>query len=174
MFSDTHRFQLLPQLCCAMIMRQRRRLLVGDFSSNLKLLQRYPPTDVLSLLSDARAIRAGFSTSQAVHSPSHVTAAAVARTDAAIRLAHAQAKLKQTGSRASSAAAAASVRVLATSKKWSKQAEAGWSALLANASTSARSSADDEEAAIVDGGSAAACPSSNAIDGSRVATDIIR
>jgi hypothetical protein len=131
MFSDPHRFQLLPELCCAMLMRQRTRLLAGDFSHNLKLLQRYPPTDILTLLADARAIRAG-QYARRTHTPN----ASAARADAAaLRLAQAQAKLKETGTRASSAAAAASVRA----RMWSKQAEAGWSALMANTRTVASS-----------------------------------
>jgi len=42
LFSDKRRFDLLYSMCTAMIILLRDRLLVGDFSHNVKLLQNYP------------------------------------------------------------------------------------------------------------------------------------
>ncbi|KAK9199869.1 hypothetical protein WN944_015062 [Citrus x changshan-huyou] len=38
------------RVCCAMLILIRRRLLAGDITSNLKLLQNYPPTNISHLL----------------------------------------------------------------------------------------------------------------------------
>ncbi|KAL9437802.1 hypothetical protein AB3S75_023634 [Citrus x aurantiifolia] len=38
------------RVCCAMLILIRRRLRAGDFTSNLKLLQNYPPTNISHLL----------------------------------------------------------------------------------------------------------------------------
>ncbi|KAL2463358.1 Ypt/Rab-GAP domain of gyp1p superfamily protein [Forsythia ovata] len=40
----------LLRVCCAMLVIVRRRLLAGDFTSNLKLLQHYPSTNISHLL----------------------------------------------------------------------------------------------------------------------------
>jgi hypothetical protein len=48
---DRHRCLLL--LATAMIILQRDKLLSGDFASNVKLLQNYPPCDVGAIISKA-------------------------------------------------------------------------------------------------------------------------
>ncbi|KAL8162903.1 hypothetical protein V2J09_014392 [Rumex salicifolius] len=47
----------LLRICCAMLIIIRRRLLAGDFTSNLKLLQAYPPTNISHLLYVANKLR---------------------------------------------------------------------------------------------------------------------
>ncbi|KAK6781237.1 hypothetical protein RDI58_023421 [Solanum bulbocastanum] len=42
--------ETLLRVCCAMLIIVRRRLLAGDFTSNLKLLQNYPSTNISHLL----------------------------------------------------------------------------------------------------------------------------
>lgn len=42
--------ETLLRICCAMLIMVRRRLLAGDFTSNLKLLQSYPSTNISHLL----------------------------------------------------------------------------------------------------------------------------
>eukprot|EP00262_Sarcandra_glabra_P008538 TRINITY_DN22067_c0_g1_i1.p1 TRINITY_DN22067_c0_g1~~TRINITY_DN22067_c0_g1_i1.p1 ORF type:complete len:434 (+),score=52.56 TRINITY_DN22067_c0_g1_i1:112-1413(+) len=42
--------ETLLRVCCAMLILIRRRLLAGDFTSNLKLLQNYPSTNISHLL----------------------------------------------------------------------------------------------------------------------------
>ncbi|KAL8473535.1 hypothetical protein ACS0TY_030387 [Phlomoides rotata] len=49
----------LLRVCCAMLVIVRKRLLAGDFTSNLKLLQNYPPTNISHLLYVANKFRAG-------------------------------------------------------------------------------------------------------------------
>ncbi|KAL1501348.1 hypothetical protein ABEB36_006683 [Hypothenemus hampei] len=53
LFSDEHRFDFLSYVCCAMIVILKNHLLDGDFSSNIKLLQNFPPMDVQIILSKA-------------------------------------------------------------------------------------------------------------------------
>jgi hypothetical protein len=53
LFSDESRFDFLIYVCCAMIVILRNHLLNGDFPSNLKLLQNFPPMDVQVILSKA-------------------------------------------------------------------------------------------------------------------------
>ncbi|XP_044760024.1 TBC1 domain family member 13 [Coccinella septempunctata] len=53
LFSDENRFDFLINVCCAMIIILRERLLQGDFPSNIKLLQSFPPMDVQIILSKA-------------------------------------------------------------------------------------------------------------------------
>ncbi|WCJ33180.1 Ypt/Rab-GAP domain of gyp1p superfamily protein [Euphorbia peplus] len=50
--------ETLLRVCCAMLVLVRRRLLAGDFTSNLKLLQHYPPTNISHLLYVANKLRA--------------------------------------------------------------------------------------------------------------------
>lgn len=50
--------ETLQRICCAMLILVRRRLLAGDFTSNLKLLQNYPPTNISHLLYVANKLRA--------------------------------------------------------------------------------------------------------------------
>lgn len=49
--------ETLLRVCCAMLILIRRRLLAGDFTSNLKLLQHYPPTNISHLLYVANKLR---------------------------------------------------------------------------------------------------------------------
>ncbi|KAB1213665.1 TBC1 domain family member 13 [Morella rubra] len=49
--------ETLLRICCAMLILVRRRLLAGDFTSNLKLLQNYPPTNISHLLYVANKLR---------------------------------------------------------------------------------------------------------------------
>ncbi|XP_035539471.1 TBC1 domain family member 13-like [Juglans regia] len=49
--------ETLLRICCAMLILVRRRLLAGDFTSNLKLLQHYPPTNISHLLYVANKLR---------------------------------------------------------------------------------------------------------------------
>uniref|UniRef100_A0A803Q190 Rab-GAP TBC domain-containing protein n=1 Tax=Cannabis sativa TaxID=3483 RepID=A0A803Q190_CANSA len=49
--------ETLLRVCCAMLILIRRRLLAGDFTSNLKLLQNYPPTNISHLLYVANKLR---------------------------------------------------------------------------------------------------------------------
>ena len=48
---------MLLRICCAMIMTVRDRLLAGDFTQNLKLLQNYPPIDVNFILRTAHRLK---------------------------------------------------------------------------------------------------------------------
>ncbi|KAI4345362.1 hypothetical protein L6164_012493 [Bauhinia variegata] len=49
--------ETLLRVCCAMLILIRRRLLAGDFTSNLKLLQNYPSTNISHLLYVANKLR---------------------------------------------------------------------------------------------------------------------
>ncbi|PKA51494.1 hypothetical protein AXF42_Ash002859 [Apostasia shenzhenica] len=49
--------ETLLRICCAMLILVRRRLLAGDFTSNLKLLQNYPATNISHLLYVANKLR---------------------------------------------------------------------------------------------------------------------
>ncbi|OIW19195.1 hypothetical protein TanjilG_04938 [Lupinus angustifolius] len=49
--------ETLLRVCCAMLILIRRRLLAGDFTSNLKLLQKYPSTNISHLLYVANKFR---------------------------------------------------------------------------------------------------------------------
>ncbi|PSS32804.1 TBC1 domain family member protein [Actinidia chinensis var. chinensis] len=49
--------ETLLRVCCAMLILIRRRLLAGDFTSNLKLLQHYPPTNISHMLYVANKLR---------------------------------------------------------------------------------------------------------------------
>ncbi|GMH20287.1 hypothetical protein Nepgr_022128 [Nepenthes gracilis] len=49
--------ETLLRICCAMLILIRRRLLAGDFTSNLKLLQNYPATNISHLLYVANKLR---------------------------------------------------------------------------------------------------------------------
>ncbi|XP_041986626.1 TBC1 domain family member 13 [Aricia agestis] len=53
LFADSRRFHFLVAICCAMIMLVRESLLSGDFASNVKLLQNFPPMDVSLILNKA-------------------------------------------------------------------------------------------------------------------------
>ncbi|PKA49994.1 hypothetical protein AXF42_Ash017533 [Apostasia shenzhenica] len=49
--------ETLLRICCAMLILVRRRLLAGDFTANLKLLQHYPTTNIGHLLYVANKLR---------------------------------------------------------------------------------------------------------------------
>ncbi|XVF84629.1 hypothetical protein PTKIN_Ptkin17bG0052600 [Pterospermum kingtungense] len=49
--------ETLLRVCCAMLILIRRRLLAGDFTSNLKLLQNYPSANISHLLYVANKLR---------------------------------------------------------------------------------------------------------------------
>ncbi|KAG5040942.1 hypothetical protein AAZX31_05G143100 [Glycine max] len=49
--------ETLLRVCCAMLVLVRKRLLAGDFTSNLKLLQNYPTTNISHLLYVANKFR---------------------------------------------------------------------------------------------------------------------
>ncbi|KAF9663467.1 hypothetical protein SADUNF_Sadunf17G0053100 [Salix dunnii] len=49
--------ETLLRVCCAMLILVRRRLLAGDFTSILKLLQKYPPANISHLLYVANKLR---------------------------------------------------------------------------------------------------------------------
>ncbi|KAI3431527.1 hypothetical protein D9Q98_004577 [Chlorella vulgaris] len=51
------RTDCLLRLCTAMLLHVRQQLLEGDFASNMKLLQHYPPTDVSLILQRAEALK---------------------------------------------------------------------------------------------------------------------
>ncbi|CAH0716547.1 unnamed protein product, partial [Brenthis ino] len=53
LFADPQRFTFLIYVCCAMILLVRENLLNGDFASNVKLLQNFPPMDVSLILNKA-------------------------------------------------------------------------------------------------------------------------
>ncbi|KAK9730204.1 Rab-GTPase-TBC domain [Popillia japonica] len=53
LFSDENRFNFLIYICCAMIVVLKEKLIKGDFPSNLKLLQNYPPTEIPKILPKA-------------------------------------------------------------------------------------------------------------------------
>ncbi|XP_060809655.1 TBC1 domain family member 13 [Amyelois transitella] len=53
LFADPQRFDFLIYICCAMILLVRDNLLSGDFASNVKLLQNFPPMDVSLILNKA-------------------------------------------------------------------------------------------------------------------------
>ncbi|XP_028162178.1 TBC1 domain family member 13 [Ostrinia nubilalis] len=53
LFADNNRFSFLIYICCAMILLVRDNLLNGDFASNVKLLQNFPPMDVSLILNKA-------------------------------------------------------------------------------------------------------------------------
>lgn len=56
MFASTHKENFLRYVCVTMVMYVRDDLLMGDFSSNLRLLQRYPPTNVDAILESSRSL----------------------------------------------------------------------------------------------------------------------
>ncbi|KAF3337381.1 TBC1 domain family member 13 [Carex littledalei] len=58
LLSDPHGPQeTLLRVCCAMVILARKRILSGDFTSNVKLLQNYPPTSISHLLYVANKLR---------------------------------------------------------------------------------------------------------------------
>ncbi|CAH8448745.1 unnamed protein product [Heterobilharzia americana] len=59
LFSDPHRFNLLPYVCCSMLIGVRDQLLKADFPVAVQLVQNYPSNiDVMHILLKARAFYA--------------------------------------------------------------------------------------------------------------------
>jgi hypothetical protein len=56
MFASSHKENFMRYVCGTMVLLVREDLLKGDFSSNLRLLQRYPPCNVDQLLASSRAL----------------------------------------------------------------------------------------------------------------------
>lgn len=56
LFADAQRFDFLLDVCCAMHVLVRSEILSGDFSFNMKLLQNYPPMDIMDVLSTAMTL----------------------------------------------------------------------------------------------------------------------
>ncbi|KAJ8737806.1 hypothetical protein PYW08_000401 [Mythimna loreyi] len=56
LFADAQRFDFLIYICCAMMYLVRHEILHGDFASNVKLLQNFPPMDVSLILNKALEI----------------------------------------------------------------------------------------------------------------------
>lgn len=56
LFADPNRFDFLIHICCAMILLAKDSLMAGDFASNVKLLQNFPPMDVSLILNKAATI----------------------------------------------------------------------------------------------------------------------
>jgi hypothetical protein len=56
MFASTHKENFLRYVCGTMVMLVREDLLKGDFSTCLRLLQSYPPTNVDDILESSRAL----------------------------------------------------------------------------------------------------------------------
>lgn len=56
LFADNQRLNFLIYICCAMILLVRKQILSGDFASNVKLLQNFPPMDVSLILNKALEI----------------------------------------------------------------------------------------------------------------------
>lgn len=52
-----HFQEILLRICCAMLIQIRERLLAGDFTTNLKLLQNYPNVDTETLLKIAERLK---------------------------------------------------------------------------------------------------------------------
>ncbi|KAH8853430.1 TBC1 domain family member 13 [Schistosoma japonicum] len=56
LFSDPHRFNLLPYVCCSMLIGIRDQLLKADFPTAVQLVQNYPSNvDIMDILLKARA-----------------------------------------------------------------------------------------------------------------------
>ncbi|XP_073975861.1 TBC1 domain family member 13 isoform X3 [Rhodnius prolixus] len=53
LLADPNRFSFLIHICCAMIILLRDQLLQGDFPTNVKLLQSFPPTDIQIVIAKA-------------------------------------------------------------------------------------------------------------------------
>ena len=56
MFASTHKENFLRYVCGTMVLMIREELLKGDFSSCLRLLQRYPPANIDNILESSRAL----------------------------------------------------------------------------------------------------------------------
>jgi len=56
LLSDQFRFEYLLYVCVALLVDIREQLLLGDFAESLKILQTYPPTDMIHILDLANEI----------------------------------------------------------------------------------------------------------------------
>jgi len=56
MFASTHKDNFMRYVCVSMVMIIREDLLKGDFGTCLRLLQKYPPTNIDQLLEASRAL----------------------------------------------------------------------------------------------------------------------
>jgi len=56
MFASTHKDNFMRYVCVSMVMIIREGLLKGDFGTCLRLLQKYPPTNIDQLLEASRAL----------------------------------------------------------------------------------------------------------------------
>ncbi|XP_029108641.1 TBC1 domain family member 13-like isoform X1 [Scleropages formosus] len=59
LFSHQDRFDFLILICCAMLILIRDELLEGDFTTNMRLLQDYPISDVHAILRRAKELQDG-------------------------------------------------------------------------------------------------------------------
>ncbi|KAL4609567.1 TBC1 domain family member 13-like [Arapaima gigas] len=59
LFSHQDRFDFLILVCCAMLILIRNKLLEGDFTANMRLLQDYPISDVHAILRRAKELQDG-------------------------------------------------------------------------------------------------------------------
>ncbi|XP_071820466.1 TBC1 domain family member 13-like [Apostichopus japonicus] len=57
LLADDNGTEMLLHICCAMLLLQSKELRKGDFASNMKLLQHYPPVDVHVLVQRAMEVR---------------------------------------------------------------------------------------------------------------------
>ncbi|KRZ20359.1 TBC1 domain family member 13 [Trichinella pseudospiralis] len=58
LFSDCRRFEFLLYVCLAMLILVRNDILTNEFSVNVRMLQNYPPIDIVSVIKLASEIRA--------------------------------------------------------------------------------------------------------------------
>ncbi|KAL1226448.1 TBC1 domain family member [Trichinella spiralis] len=59
LFADCRRFEFLLYVCLAMLILVRNDILTNEFSVNVRMLQNYPPIDIVSVIKLASEIRAG-------------------------------------------------------------------------------------------------------------------
>ncbi|KRX28115.1 TBC1 domain family member 13 [Trichinella nelsoni] len=58
LFADCRRFEFLLYVCLAMLILVRNDILTNEFSVNVRMLQNYPPIDIVSVIKLASEIRA--------------------------------------------------------------------------------------------------------------------
>ncbi|KRZ20357.1 TBC1 domain family member 13 [Trichinella pseudospiralis] len=66
LFSDCRRFEFLLYVCLAMLILVRNDILTNEFSVNVRMLQNYPPIDIVSVIKLASEIRAAHSSNAGV------------------------------------------------------------------------------------------------------------
>lgn len=57
LFAEPDMLDLTTYVCAAMVLEQRPALLSSDFATNLQMLQRYPPIDMVFLLERAASLQ---------------------------------------------------------------------------------------------------------------------